>query len=279
MSRMALLVFSGLSRRLRLRAEARAPGPETNRMARRARAYWSASHASGGSGRGPVAGAGVGVGVGDQGDHLGDQVPVRGAGHDRDDHGVARRSPRRPCPTGTRARRPGRGARCPRPRTPRPSPRRSDRGMVTSTRVSAPPSRGRSWRGSGARRPPGGRRGSAAGRCAGPRARGLLPRASRTAARAAEHSGVRSPRRWPASSRVVSRMRERSPKPRPAGSSSGSGCCARHASYAAWASSFRSSRSAPPSAASTRILVGCGLELVVVDPAGPERRSPGPTRS
>src|ERR1700679_3419545 len=34
-------------------------------------------------------GAGVVVGVGDQGDHLGDEVPVGAAGHDRDDEGVA----------------------------------------------------------------------------------------------------------------------------------------------------------------------------------------------
>ena len=75
-------------------------------MARRARAYCRASHASGGSGWGPAlrgrggragrlararpAGlGGVGVGVGDQGDHLADEVPVGGAGHDRDDHRVA----------------------------------------------------------------------------------------------------------------------------------------------------------------------------------------------
>src|ERR1700722_1430683 len=50
MSRIALLVLRGLSRRLRRRAEARAPGPETNRMARRGGADWRASPASGGSG-------------------------------------------------------------------------------------------------------------------------------------------------------------------------------------------------------------------------------------
>ena len=104
-SRIALLVLRGLPRRLRRRAEARAPGPETNRMARRARAYCRASQASGVSGCGPGggrglrlpawggragAGLGVAVGVGDQGDHLGDEVPVGGAGDDRDDHRVAR---------------------------------------------------------------------------------------------------------------------------------------------------------------------------------------------
>ena len=57
-------------------------------MARRARAYCRACHASGGSGV-PGARRGVAVGVGDQGDHLADEVPVGGAGDDRDDEGVA----------------------------------------------------------------------------------------------------------------------------------------------------------------------------------------------
>ena len=95
---MTLLPLRGASSRARRSAEAIAPGPETKWIARRARACCRSCHSSGSRGcgqaagwnrRGGGAGGGVVVGVGDQGDHLADDGPVRAAGDDRDDEGVA----------------------------------------------------------------------------------------------------------------------------------------------------------------------------------------------
>ena len=110
-------------------------------------------------------------------------------------------------------------------------------------------------------------------RSSGPR---LLPRASRTAVSAAAHSGVRSPRIRPAPSRVVSRSRDRSPKPVPVGVFVGVGLPGAPGLVGGLGEELQVVEAGPGGGGLDEDLVGLGLEVVVVDPAGPPRDLPRP---